>query len=140
FVLISRIDLERRRLQVPSKWLKLRDVYLSQRTVELLRRYLERRREFLRDKADRLRQAGKHSDADALLRSDFLFVSERTGKPLTASGARQTLKEAAQRAGLDASMFTPRNLRLAAVHLFIERGGSIIELQDRMAHEDYMTT
>lgn len=137
-VQLKDLDLDRPgTIKVWSKWGRKRDLQPSKQTVALMKRYLRERSKFLSKKREQLNRQNRLRDAREL-EHGYLFVSTRTGMPLTANAAYRAVKKAAERAGI--SNIIPSRLRKAAAGNYIANGGTHDELRHLMNHRYLSTT
>lgn len=134
---IADLDLIRGDARVETKHKRERILRFSRLTVDLLKKYLREREKLIRSKQEALRRQGRYSDAQRL-NHGYLFVSERTGLPLTKNGAYRSIKNVAVKAGMP--HLTAAVLRKGAVADHICNGGTHDQLQVLMAHTDIRTT
>lgn len=125
------------KIQVWSKWSRFREVKLSHATAKLLEKYLDARERFLEKKRQQfIREDRKEKIRD--LEHGYVFISSRTGKPMTESGVYRAVIRAAKRAGVHD--INPAQLRKGAAADHITSGGTHDELRHLMNHRHISTT
>ena len=71
---------------------------------------------------------------------DALFISNRTGKRLSARRVEQIVARCLQSAGLSGRGFSPHKLRHTAATLMYQGGVDMLALKEILGHENVSTT
>ena len=110
-------------IRITGKGNKERLVYLNNACLDALQRYRKDR-----------------ASLPNLVDKDALFISNRTGKRLSARRVEQIVARCLQSAGLSGRGFSPHKLRHTAATLMYQGGVDMLALKEILGHENVSTT
>lgn len=122
-ITINLSDFKDGTIRITGKGGKERLVYLNDACRDALQHYLP------------VRAALPH-----LAEPNALFVSERTGKRLSARRVQQIVERCLQSAGLSGRGYSPHKLRHTAATLMYQGGVDMLALKEILGHENVSTT
>lgn len=120
---MKHINLSDGKMKVLGKGNKERDVYLNNAAQVALKRYLE-------DRALYRQIIDEHA----------VFVSERTGRRLTARGIEVMVEKVLSKAGLGGLKFSPHKFRHTAATMMYGGGTDILAVSKVLGHESVATS